>query len=157
MELVPDGSRRSLPTSGELADSGACNQGQFARLGDRRTVSENCIALLLDGPQDLLATTGEKFQVNRELVIHLSDQRQSLTEPVAGALDLKLHHLAESRSVALGGNILFAHTEATQIFKRKIDAALFVVDADVLPEIGELKRGAGMVRKLLAVCIPVAA
>ena len=55
------------------------------------------------------------------------------------------------------GDVVFADFEAAQVFEREIDAALGVIDADVLPEIRQLQRGAGEVGELLALGIAISA
>ena len=57
----------------------------------------------------------------------------------------------------LAGDIVFGDVEAAQILEREIDAVFRVVDGDVLPEIGELKRGAGEIGKALALGVAVSA
>ena len=52
---------------------------------------------------------------------------------------------------------LLGDVEAAQVFERKIDASFFVVDADILPEVGELQGGAGEVGKVLAFEIAISA
>ncbi len=78
-------------------------------------------------------------------------------EPLAGALDFKLHHLAEGRRVAIVLDIFLADRVTPQIFERQIDSAFGIVHADILPEVGELQRGAGVVGKLLALRVVIAA
>ncbi len=39
-------------------------------------------------------------------------------------------------------DVVFRHAEAAQVFKRQIDASLAVINRNILPEIGELQRGA---------------
>ncbi len=88
--------------------------------------------------QDFLAAAAEEIEVDREFAVDLRDERQSLTEPIVGALDFELHQGAEGGGVLVAGNVGLADGEATQVFERKIDASLGVVGADVLPEVGEL-------------------
>ncbi len=54
-------------------------------------------------------------------------------------------------------NILFAYAVSGSLIERNVDAAFFHVARNVLPEIGELQRGAGCVRKALAVLIAITA
>src|SRR5579862_526982 len=90
-------------------------------------------------------------------MIDLAVQGKSLPKPVAGALDFKLHHRAEGGRVLLAGDIVFGDVEAAKIFDREIDAVLRVVDGNVLPEVGELQRGAGEVGKALALGVAISA
>ncbi len=50
---------------------------------------------------------------------------------------------AKLRRGDAAGDGLVAHAEAAHVFLRKIDAVLGEVDAHILPEVGELQRGAG--------------
>jgi hypothetical protein len=133
------------------------DQGQLARLGNRRAMVEHSEILFLDGVQDFQAAAAEQIEVDGEFTVNLADERQSLPEPVAGALDFEFHHLAESRGVLIADDVVFGHAEAAQVFQRQIDAALGVVDTDILPEIRELQRGASEVRELLPFCVTVSA
>ena len=51
----------------------------------------------------------------------------------------------------------FRHSEGSQVFERKINAAFCVIHTDVLPEIGELQRSACVIRELLALRIAISA
>ena len=90
-------------------------------------------------------------------VVYFLNQRQAAVKPFARALDFKLHHLAKGRRVAVLLRVFLADRITAQIFERQIDSAFGVVDADVLPEIRQLQRGAGVVGKLLALGIVIAA
>src|ERR1700692_4201038 len=113
--------------------------------------------LALDGVQDFLAAAAEEFEIDRQLFIYFADKRQAAVKPFAGALDLKPHHFAKRGSVTVLGQIFFRHGIFPQVFKRQIDSALGEVDANVLPEVCELQRGAGVVGKLLPLGIAIAA
>src|SRR5579859_3685520 len=107
--------------------------------------------------QNFLAAAGEQFQIDSEFAVHLAHERKSLLEPVVGALDLELHQLAKGGRVPPAGKIGFGHGKAAQVFERKIDAALCVIHANVLPKVGELQGGASVIGKLLALSIAVSA
>src|SRR5258708_19145417 len=143
--------------SQELVRSGPDDKPEFARLGNDWPLPQDIESLVLNGVQDFLSTAAEEFKVHRQLAVHVLDQRQSAIKPLACALDLELHELKELRRRAALRDVFFGHAEVAQIFKRKIDASFAVVNGNVLPEIGELQRGAGAVRKLLAFGVTVAA
>src|SRR5205814_8476219 len=80
-----------------------------------------------------------------------------LTEPIARTFDFKLHHLAKGGRVLFLCDVALCDTETPQVFEWQIDAALRVIDADILPEIRQLQGGAGESGKLLPFGIAVAA
>src|SRR5215831_827451 len=133
------------------------DQSQLARGGDRGAIAQNGEVLLLDRVQNFQTAAAEQIKVDREFAIDSSDQGPALPEPVAGALHLELHHLAKSGSVLPAGDIVLGDAKAAQVFERQVNPVLLVIDTDVLPEIGELQRGAGEVGKLLALSVPVPA
>ena len=133
------------------------DQSQFARLRNRGTIAQDGIILLLNRVQNFQTAAAEKIEIDRQFAINLPDQRQALTEPIAGALDFELHHRAEGGSVLVVRNVVFGDFEAAKVFERKIDASLGVIDGDVLPEVCELQCGAGEVGKLLAFGIAISA
>src|SRR5437588_3224706 len=133
------------------------HQGQLARLRDCRAIAQYCEVLLLDGIQDFQATAAEEVEIDGELAVDSTHQRKTLPKPVTGALDFEFHHGAESGSVLVLSNFGFVDMEPAQVLQREIYATLGIVHADVLPEIGELQRGAGVVGKALALSIPVSA
>ena len=141
----------------EFCRGGASDQSQFARLRNGRTISENGVILLFNRVQDFLSAAAEKIEIDRQFAIDFSDQRQALTKPITGAFDFELHHGVEGWCVLIARDVVFANVEATKIFERQIDAALGVVDADILPEVGELQCRAGEVGKLLALGVTVSA
>src|SRR3954451_4320678 len=111
---------------------------------------ENRIVLFLDSVQDLQTSAAEQIEINGEFAIDFCDQRHSPMEPFAGSINFKLHHRAESGSVLSLSNLLFAHAKTAQIFERQVNAPFLVIDAYVLPEIGELQGRACEIGELLA-------
>ena len=149
-----DGSRA---VSEEFSHRGAGDESEFARLRNGGTIAENGEVLLLDRVENFLAAAAEEIEIDGQFAIDFGNQRKALAEPVAGALNFKLHHRAESGSVLAVRDLVFADIEAAKVFERKIDAALGVVGGYVLPEVGELQRRAGEVGKLLALGIAISA
>src|ERR1019366_9289394 len=124
---------------------------------DGGTISENGVILPLNCVQDFLSAAAEKIEIDGQFAIDFSNQRHALTKPVAGAFDFELHHRAKGWCVLVIRDVALADVEAAKIFERKIDTALFVIDADVLPEVGELQCRAGEVGELLALGVAVSA
>ena len=52
---------------------------------------------------------------------------------------------------------LFGYGEAPQVFEWQIDSRFCVIDGYVLPEVCQLQSGAGVVGKLLALAVAIAA
>src|SRR5579863_6008045 len=129
---------RSSEGSKQFAHGCAGDEREFARFRNRRTVSQDGVILLFDGVENLEASTAEQIEIDGQFTIDLGNQRKALTEPVAGALDFEFHQLAKRRSVPLLRDVVFADLEKAQVFKGQIDPTLFVIDADILPEVGEL-------------------
>src|SRR5579872_6989529 len=90
-EWGPAACRRSSGTvsgtSEEFGGCGACYQCELASLGDCGPISQDCVSLLLDCVQNFKSAAAEEVEIDGEFVIHFSDQRQALMEPVAGAID----------------------------------------------------------------------
>src|SRR5581483_4498466 len=141
----------------QLVQCRARDQSQLARPGNRWPVPENGEILTLDRVQNFLPATAEQLNVDSQLATYLSHQRQAALEPLAGALDLEAHQIAELRRVVSGGQVCFRDPEPAQVFERKIDAAFLEIYPDVLPEIGQLQRGTGVVGKLLPLRVAIAA
>src|SRR6185369_11189968 len=78
-------------------------------------------------------------------------------KPPAGAFHFEPQHLADCRRVAGSRNVLFAYAVAVKVLERKINSSLGIVVAHVLPEIGQLQRGAGGIGERLAFGIAISA
>src|SRR5258708_2162481 len=143
--------------SQELVRSGPDDKPEFTRLGNDWPLPQDIESLVLDGVQNFLSAAAEEFKVDRQLAIHFLDQRQSAIEPFARTLDLEPHELKELRRCATLCDIVSRHTETAQIFQRQIDASFAEVHGNILPEIGELQCGAGVIRELLALGVTVSA
>src|SRR6185437_4428211 len=130
-------------------------QGELAGLRNCWPVAEDGIILAFDGVQDFLSTTAEQFNIDGEIAAYLIDERQPALEPFPGTLDFKAHHFDELSGIVFMGDVGFSDTVIAKIFQRQIDSAFFVVGADVLPEICELKSGAGEIGKALPFIITI--
>ena len=134
------------------------------KAGEQRLVAKGSIGIgghLNDSDESLFAwdeaayragverEVNEEIKIDGEIFVDLGDERQALTKPTVGALNFKFHHCAEGGRVVVAGDIVFEDVEAAKVFEREVDASLGVIDADVLPEVGELQGGAGEVGKLL--------
>jgi len=136
---------------------GAGDQREFAELADRGTIAQDRIILSLDGVENLLSTTTKKIQVDGKLPAYFTDQRQALLEPLAPTCNFETHHLTKLGRVVAAGDVGLFDSIFPKIFEGKIYPAFVIVDADVLPEIRELQRGAGEIGKLLAFRITISA
>ena len=113
--------------------------------------------LALDGVENFLPAAAEEFEIDGEGFVYFFNERQAAEKPFVGALDFELHHLAEGVGIEILSQIFFRHCELPQVFERKINSAFGIVDGDVLPEIGELQSGAGVIGELLAFGVVIAA
>src|SRR5439155_7364544 len=79
-------------------------------------------------------------------------------EELSRALDFESHQVAKIVVAAGGGDLRFRYAEAGHGIARDVDAiALNEVARDILPEVGELQRGARAVGEALALFVPVSA
>ena len=101
--------------------------------------------LALDGIENFLAATAEEFEIDCEFFIYFAYERKTAIEPFSRALDFKLHHLAGGAGIEVLSQVRFGDCELAKIFERKIDSAFGVVAGYVLPEVGELQSGAGVI------------
>src|SRR5215470_4995317 len=110
-----------------------------------------------NGLENREAPAAEHFQVNSEFAFDLLRERQALFEQNARPADQILHQCDVVVAEAAGHDVVFADTVVNGNVERNVNAAFFQVARNVLPEIRQLKRGAGCVGKLLAKRIAVAA
>src|SRR5690348_16047959 len=143
--------------SEELSQRSAGDERQLARLRDYGAALEHVETLALDGVKDFEAAAGEKFDINSEVAADLLRERQAAPEPLTRALDFEAHEFQKFVRGAPAGDDRLFYGKAAKVFERKIDAALAVINGDVLPEIRELERGTGEVGELLAVGIAISA
>ena len=122
-------------------------------------LAENVVVLAFDGGEDLKAATREQSDIEGEVlgdfVFKWEVRAGTNRERVRTSKNfMRARNAGVARRCAMS---CFGDAEATEVFKRKIDSFLAVVEGYVLPEIGELERGAGVVGKLLALGIAVSA
>ena len=94
---------------------------------------------------------------NRQIFIDHLRQRQALCKPFASACNFELHHRDKLPSGTPLCNVVFADAVPGEIVERQIDAALDVIHSDILPEVGKLESGTGVVGELLTLLVPVTA
>ena len=112
---------------------------------------------MFDGVEDLETAAAEEIEIDGEVAIDHADERKSLVEEVAGVFDFVFE---EGAKLGGGDSLLdcgIGYAEALHVVLRKVDAVLGPVDADVLPEVGELKRGTRRIRQAEALFVCVAA
>ena len=115
------------------------------------------MSLALDGVQNFLPAAAEQLDIDRQFAVHLLDQRQAALKPLPCPLHLEPHHVTEFRRIAGCRNIVFTDAMTAQVLQREIDSSLGMVIAYVLPEIGQLQRGTGEIRKGLPIRIAISA
>src|SRR5579864_1881708 len=120
-------------------------------------MAQDGVPLTRNGVQNFLPAPRKQVKINGEFAIDFADQGNTLPEPVMSAFDFELHHLAKRGSILFLRDRVFRNVETPEILERQINSAFFVIDRNVLPEICQLKGGAGVVGKLLALGIAVSA
>src|SRR5215471_9867133 len=132
-------------------------QHQFAQLRDARTIFQYRVILAFNGEQNFLSAASEKLKINGQCAMHFSHERAAAGKVFPRALDFKAHQVTKLRSVISPGNDGFSNSVVLEVFKREVDAPLTVVQAHVLPEIGQLKCRAGEIGELLTLRIAISA
>ena len=99
--------------------------------------------LLLNRVQDFLPSASEEFEINGQFSINHFDQRQPTFKPFPRALDFEPHESAKFPRIVFVRDIGFGYAVNAEIFERQINSSLFVIEADVLPEVRKLKGSAG--------------
>src|SRR5207249_4372204 len=110
-----------------------------------------------DGVENGEAAAAEHFEVNTETFIDHFCERQSPVKQRARAGDKILHQTDIALVKAALHDVALGETVVSSNVKRNVDAALFKVARDVLPEVGKLQGGAGRVGKALALLVTIAA
>ena len=88
----------------------------------------------------------------------LLDQRQALLKPLRARAPPRTASSRRMPACCGPAEISSSLTPMTaQVFERKIDSSLGIVVAHVLPEIGQLQRGTGEIRKGLPIGIAISA
>src|SRR5579875_2864040 len=107
--------------------------------------------------ENLQTAAAEKVQIQGQFVVHHLNQRKSSFKHLPRILHFIAHQFAELRSkIAVGDHNLF-HTEAFHVSLRQVDAAFSVVHGHILPKIGKLERGTGVVGETETFCVAISA
>src|SRR2546423_5164261 len=111
---------------------------------------ENVVVILFNELEYAHSTEphGSKFEAQPSA--HRCAQGLSASEHFAGAIHFELHQMSESFVVFATLQIIYVEVESRQIFGGQIHPVLIEIDCDVLPMIGELQRGADIVRPFMA-------
>ena len=88
---------------------------------------------------------------------HQCDQRLAGVEHRFGPIDFAGQQLAELRIELAAGEHRFVVAGAAAAFLRQINAATLVIAGHVLPEVGQLQRGADLIGQLAAALVVAAA
>ncbi len=129
---------------------------ELGSFGNGWAGAEHIIILALDGVEDFETAAAEEIEIEGEIAIDHVDERQPLLEETARKVDFVFEERAEfgSRNSLLDGCV--GDAEALHVVLRNVDAVFGEVDADVLPEVGELQGGTGGVGKAEALFVRVA-
>jgi len=74
---------------------GACDQSEFARLRDRRAISETDVVLFFNRVQDFLSAAAEEIEIDGQFAARLLRSAAGPAETNRGAFDFEFHHGAE--------------------------------------------------------------
>src|SRR6266404_6612794 len=118
---------------------------------------ERVIAAGLDGVEYGKTAAAEHFEIDAEAGVDHFCERHALGEQRARASDQILHQVNVTVVEAALYEVGFGKAVRRGDIERNVNAALFEVARDVLPEIGELQCSAGGVGELLALLITIAA
>src|SRR5260370_4469255 len=118
---------------------------------------ERVIAAGLDGVEYGKTAAAEHFEIDAEAGVDHFCERHALGEQRARASEQMLHQVNVTVVEAALYEVGFGKAVRRGDIERNVNAALFEVARDVLPEIGELQCSAGGVGELLALLITIAA
>ena len=122
-----------------------------------RAGAEDVEILTFDGAEDFEAAAREEVEIEGEFAIDHADEGHAGAEHFARGVDFAAHEFAELGREARFGDHGFVDAETVHIFAGNVDAVLRVVDADILPEIGKLQGGAGLVGEGEALFVAITA
>ena len=125
----------------------ARDQPELGPPGQGRTCAQHVEAPCLDPIEDGQAPPRKEVDIDSERPRNSRDQRSALLKKSAGPIDLELHQARECRRESQLSQFRLGIAKSHSIFTRQVDAANFQVAGDVLPEVGQLQRGAGRVGK----------
>ncbi len=89
------------------------------------------------------------------MALDVVEELGSLAEDLAGAFDLEGHEAAKVVVEGAVGDLLLGDAVGLEVLQGEVDAAFLPIAIDVLPEVGELEGGAGVVGETLALFVPV--
>src|ERR1700746_3852231 len=102
-----------------------------------------------DGVEDGNPAAAEHFEIDAEAGVDHFRKRHALGEKRARASNQVLHEVNVTAVEAARHDVGFGKAVGRGDIERNINATLFEVARDILPEIGQLQCGAGGVGKLL--------
>ena len=140
-----------------MLEQRATKKPSLLELADSGAFMERVVADGFDGVENGEAAAAEHFEVNTETFIDHFCERQSPVKQRARAGDKILHQTDIALVKAALHDVALGETVVSSNVKRNVDAALFKVARDVLPEVGKLQGGAGRVGKALALLVTIAA
>src|SRR2546429_3862232 len=141
----------------QMVEQRSTKKPSLLELADSGAFMERVVADGFDGVENGEAAAAEHFEVNTETFIDHFCERQSPVKQRARAGDKILHQTDIALVKAALHDVALGETVVSSNVKRNVDAALFKVARDVLPEVGKLQGGAGRVGKALALLVTIAA
>src|SRR5580704_5389321 len=124
---------------------------------DRGAMLERVVATGFDGIEHGEATATEHLEVDAKASVDNFCERHAFVEEDASASDEFLHQADVRVGEILSNDVGLGDFMRGRDIERDVDAALFEVARDVLPEIGELERGAGGIGEMLTFGVAIAA
>ncbi len=111
----------------------------------------------LNGVEDCQASLAEHFEIHAQKRFDGFRQRHTGLEDRSSASNQRFHQRDKARIEALVDDLCFIQSVSGENVERNVDASFFEIARNVLPEIGELQRGASLVRQLLTGFIAIVA
>jgi hypothetical protein len=112
--------------------------------------------LLLDFLEHPHAAPAEQIQVERETAIHRFHQRQTFQEKFSRYLNGIAHHGLKRGVERARAQVIQSVSVSLEDVQRQVHAIFFQIHRHILPEIGELQRGARSVRHPVALRVGIA-
>jgi hypothetical protein len=141
----------------EMRDERAAEQARLLRFADRGAMVQGVVAGGFDGVENGDAAAAEHFEIDTQAGVDHFGQRHALGEECARADNQILHQVDVPIVEAVLDDVGLGQAVRGGGIERNVDAALFEVPSDVLPEIGELQCSASGVGKALALVVTIAA
>ena len=117
---------------------------------------EDVVRGSLNPRQYLCSAQPRQAQLRAQFGLNFFRQVSPSFKKLAGACEFQSQQFLPSFVAAPGAQVVKRIVEPRHVFLRQIDAIAGEVYGDVLPEVGELERGADVVRQLKQVGVVIA-